>query len=71
MANKGNAVDDFLGSTIQTVPAKVLDGVNADCEKHSIGGNNYFKLRDLGTTLGFEVGYDRATNTAIVRSAQK
>ena len=33
-----------------------------------IGGNNIFKLRDLGDALGFQVNYDKASNTAIVIS---
>lgn len=33
---------------------------------YNIGGNNYFKLRDLGEALGFDVGYDNATKTATV-----
>ena len=35
---------------------------------YNIGGSNFFKLRDLGTALGFTVDYDAATNTAIVLS---
>ena len=33
-----------------------------------IGGNNFFKLRDLGTALNFDVDYDGATSTMIVKS---
>jgi len=36
---------------------------------YNIGGNNYFKLRDLGTALGFLVDYDADTNTAIVETS--
>ena len=36
---------------------------------YNIGGNNYFKLRDMGTALGFLVDYDAATNTAIVTTS--
>ena len=32
----------------------------------NLGGNNFFKLRDLGEALGFQVDYDEATNTAVV-----
>ena len=35
---------------------------------YNIGGNNYFKLRDLGDALGFTVDYDADSNTAIVLS---
>ena len=33
---------------------------------YNIGGNNFFKLRDLAPLLGFTVDYDAATNTAII-----
>ena len=33
---------------------------------YNIGGNNYFKLRDLGTALNFRVGFDSASNTAYI-----
>ena len=35
---------------------------------YNIGGNNYFKLRDLGDALGFTVDYYADSNTAIVLS---
>ena len=38
---------------------------------YNIGGSNFFQLRELGTLLGFEVGYDADTNTATVTSVEK
>lgn len=35
---------------------------------YNVGGNNYFKLRDLGDALGFSVGYNETTRTATVAS---
>ena len=35
---------------------------------YNIGGNNFFKLRELGETLGFTVEYDQGTNTMVVTS---
>ena len=49
--------------TIQ-IDGKKITGISV----YNIGGNNYFKLRDLGTCLGFDVDYDAATNTAIVNT---
>ena len=47
----------------------MIDGQpRGDLTVYNIGGNNYFKLRDLGTALGFNVDYDEATKTAIVNS---
>ena len=42
--------------------------VRSNLSVYNIGGNNYFKLRDLGVSLGFQVDYDARTNTAIIRS---
>ena len=49
-----------------------IDGVVvSNLSVYNIGGNNYFKLRDLGNALGFEVGYDAATFTATVTTAKE
>ncbi|MBE6908685.1 MAG: hypothetical protein E7474_03610 [Ruminococcaceae bacterium] len=46
-----------------------IDGVAvSDMSVYNLGGNNYFKLRDLGEKLGFDVDYDNATRTMIVKS---
>ena len=39
-----------------------------DLSVYNIGGNNFFKLRDLGTALGFDVDYYKDTNSAVVIS---
>lgn len=49
--------------------AKVALGENIlQVYVYNIGGNNFFKLRDLGETVGFAVDYDEATATIIVTS---
>lgn len=45
-----------------------IDGVERQLTAYKIGGSNYFKLRDLGDALGFQVGYDSATGTASIRT---
>ena len=45
-----------------------INGSKADLAAYNIGGNNFFKLRDLGTALGFDVDYDTATATMLVKS---
>ena len=45
-----------------------LDAPADGLSVYNIGGNNFFKLRDLGSLLGFTVDYDAATNTAVVLS---
>ncbi len=46
------------------IDGEAVDGLSV----YNIGGNNYFKLRDLGDALGFTVDYDADSNTAIVLS---
>ena len=43
-----------------------VDGVLLPCRVANIGGNNYFKLQDLGDALGFFVDYDKETRTVII-----
>lgn len=57
----------------------LIDGQKAALKAYTIKGNNYFKLRDLGTALGFNVGWDNASQTisittgtsTVVKPAQK
>ena len=44
----------------------VDDCVYDDLFVYNIGGENYFKLRDLGEALCFDVGFDAETNTASI-----
>ena len=41
----------------------LIDGQKAALKAYTIKGNNYFKLRDLGTALGFDVGWDNTSQT--------
>jgi hypothetical protein len=36
---------------------------------YNIGGNNFFRLRDMGPALGFRVDYDAATDTAVIETS--
>ncbi len=40
-----------------------------DLSVYNIGGNNYFKLRDLSAVLGFFVDYDPVGNVAVVKTS--
>ncbi len=40
-----------------------------DLSAYKLGGNNFYKLRDLGDALGFQVDYEKETNTAVIVSA--
>ena len=75
----GEAADaKWVFSTIGIVPSSqnvTVDGEAVDLEIYNIGGNNYFKLRDIaklldGTDAQFEVGYDEATRTVSVTTGE-
>lgn len=40
-----------------------LDGQEVQLTAYTIGGNNYFKLRDIGQALGIAITWDSETNT--------
>ena len=40
-----------------------LDGKEVQLTAYTIGGNNYFKLRDIGEALGIAITWDSETNT--------
>ena len=47
--------------------ARVLvNGKSVTFDAYSINNNNYFKLRDLGKYLEFNVDWDAATNCVII-----
>lgn len=43
-----------------------LDGKQIALTAYTIKGNNYFKLRDLGQSFDFGVGWDGANNTVTI-----
>jgi hypothetical protein len=46
-----------------------INGVErSDLSAYKLEGNNFYKLRDLGDALGFQVDYDKESNTAIIIS---
>ena len=60
---------DEAASAVPSAQTITVDGaVRTDLVVYNIGGSNYFKLRDLGTALGFDVDYDAGTDTAIVEA---
>ena len=44
----------------------IVNGTALKVTVYNIGGNNFFKLRDLGQALEFGVDYDAATSTVLV-----
>ncbi len=58
---------DRSATAVRSPQTIVIDGeVRSDLAAFNLAGNNFFKLRDLGEALGFQVDYDAATNTAVV-----
>ena len=49
--------------------AVFLDGNKLSLSAYTIGGNNYFKLRDVGAALDFGVGWNGAENTVTIDSS--
>ncbi|MEG2455634.1 MAG: WG repeat-containing protein, partial [Oscillospiraceae bacterium] len=47
-----------------------VDGVRRSLTAYTIGGNNYFKLRDVMRAFDIAVGYDNATGTATLDTNQ-
>ena len=43
-----------------------IDGAETALTAYNLGGTNFFRLRDLGPVLGFEVDYDALRNAATV-----
>ena len=58
-------------SSTAVKPAKIIDGKIASITAYNIGGNNFFKLRELGEALGFGVDFDVDTGTVLISSEKK
>jgi hypothetical protein len=56
----GNKAATPTGSKIR------LDGAEVSFTAYNIGGNNYFKLRDVGEAFDFGVAWDGASNTVMI-----
>ena len=57
-----------IKDAVESTSAILIDGQKAALKAYTIKGNNYFKLRDLGTALGFHVGWDNASQTISITS---
>ena len=62
-------------AAIPTASKVIADGRNIAFDAYNIGGNNYFKLRDLayvlnGTKKQFEIGWDGAKNAVTLTSGK-
>ncbi len=57
-------------AVVSTQTIKINDEVRTDLTVYNIGGSNFFKLRELGDALGFDVDYVKETDTATVTSRE-
>jgi hypothetical protein len=48
--------------------AVFVNGEKVELTAYKIAGSNYYKIRDVGTALGFGVDYDQETNTVLLSS---
>jgi hypothetical protein len=62
MAGKGGGAQTPAATNAQIT----LDGGNVAFDAYNIGGNNYFKLRDVAESFDFGVAWDGAQNTVVI-----
>ncbi|MBQ3405295.1 MAG: hypothetical protein IJG63_07775, partial [Oscillospiraceae bacterium] len=63
-ANPEKVVDSPQTITLNGTPVSMMKAYN-------INGNNFFKLRDLGSVLGFDVDYDNASRSMLIKTPAK
>ena len=60
---------DRSASIVASPQTLTVDGAAAHLTAFNLEGNNFFRLRDLGRALGFDVDCDEAANTMLVTTA--
>ena len=60
--------DNSASAQVSAQTILINGAVRTDLSVYNIGGSNFFKLREMGDALGFNVDYNATTNTAIVAS---
>ena len=64
LADSSTAVEK-IGKSTSTI---VLDGEEIALDGYIINGNNYYKLRDIGKAIGFDVDFENASSTVLVKT---
>ncbi len=62
---------DNSKTAVSSKQSITINGKAVTLTAFNIGGYNFFKLRDLGSALGLDVGYDDATKTILITSKEK
>ena len=64
--------EDLSSTAVVSTQTILVNGMpRSDLKAYNIGDHNYFKLRDLGSALGFGVGYDETTKTIRIESRKE
>ena len=64
-----SAGDEGVKAAVSTAAIVALDGTVVELECYNIDGFNYFKLRDLGATINFGIGWDGTANAISIVTA--
>ncbi len=57
-----------VGAAVLSHASVLVNGVQANMTAYNIAGNNYFRLRDIGNQVGFQVDYDDAEDIVLLDS---
>ncbi len=70
---KPNSEEYKIGNTdaVRTTSAIYVNGQNVVFESYNIEGYTFFKLRDLGEALGFQVDWDNDQNQIIIKTTSE
>ncbi|PKM71782.1 MAG: hypothetical protein CVU91_12295 [Firmicutes bacterium HGW-Firmicutes-16] len=60
---------DESGTAIASGQSLKVNGTTTSLAAYNIGGSNYFKLRDLGSAIGFTVNYSNTASAIIIKSS--
>lgn len=63
-----DSVSSQITSCMPSSATIVLDGKTVSLTGYLVNGNNYYKLRDVGSVLGFGVDYDTDKQTVVIDS---
>jgi hypothetical protein len=70
--SEGTEMKTGVDNGASAVPSSqnlIVDGRKVELHPYNIGGNNFFRLRDLGAVLNFAVDYNATINCVIITSA--
>ncbi len=68
VGGEGAPIGPETKQATDTTSTIYVNGSVANLKGYFIGGNNYFKLRDLGSALGIGIDWDSTTKTVVVDS---